>query len=294
MVPKYDSHWYEKYLPVYGTSFDTVPAAVFTSIGSKLEALQSPQPLVTVSIIAYNEERNLVACLWALSDMVCSYPLEIIGVNNNSTDRTAEIFEKVGIPYFNESRNSCGYARQCGLQHARGKYHINIDADTLYPPRYVEIMVRALSRDGVIAASSLWSYIPDAHHSKFSLFLYETLRDVYIFLQSIKRPELSVRGLVFAYDTEYARKVGIRVDLKRGEDGSLALGLKQYGKIVFVRNRRARAVTGYGTLSVDGSLWDSFKVRLLKAFRTVSALFTKKSIYQDEASNLIDDRHQKE
>ena len=49
----------------------------------------------------------------------------------------------------------------------------------------------------------------------------------------------------FAYRTEYARKTGIRTDIIRGEDGYLALQLKQFGKIAFVRKRRARAVTGY-------------------------------------------------
>ena len=79
----------------------------------------------------------------------------------------------------------------------------------------------------------------------------------HLWLQSFNRPELSVRGLVFAYNTELARKVGIRTDIIRGEDGSLALGLKPYGRIAFVRKRRARAVTGYGTVSKDGSLMDS-------------------------------------
>ena len=161
------------------------------------------------------------------------------------------------------------------------------DADTIYPPRYVETMVDALERRGAVAASSLWSYIPDAAHSAAGLWLYELARDTHLWLQSFQRPELSVRGLVFAYDTELARKVGIRTDIIRGEDGSLALGLKPYGRIAFVRSRRARAVTGYGTVSKDGTLLDSFRVRAVKALKGLGGMFFKKSEYKDEEDNLL-------
>ena len=213
--------------------------------------------------------------------------MEIIATDNLSKDRTAEVLEALGLPWQRETTPGCGHARLCGLNRARGKYHINIDADTMYPPRYVETLVGALERPGVVAVSSLWGYIPDASHPAFGLWCYELARDTHLWLQSFRRPELSVRGLVFAYDTSLARKVGIRTDIIRGEDGSLALGLKQYGRIVFVRSRRARAVTGYGTVSKDGTLLDSFRVRAVKALKGAGSLFTRKSEYEDEEDNLL-------
>ena len=119
------------------------------------------------------------------------------------------------------------------------------------------------------------------------LLCYEATRDLHLWLQSFKRPELSVRGLVFAYRTDLARKTGIRTDIIRGEDGYLALQLKQFGKIAFVRKRRARAVTGYGTVGADGSLFNSFKVRVANGLRGIGGLFTKKKEYKDEESNLV-------
>lgn len=279
--------WYTHYLQFYNHSLTEIPEEQVEVLRHRLASLQSNSPLVTVSVIAYNEEKRLFACLSSLSEMVCRHPIEIIGVNNNSSDRTEDLFRLVGIPYYNESRKSCGYARQCGLDHARGKYHLNIDSDTLYPPHYVETMVSALEKPGVVAAQALWSYIPDEQHSRLSLWVYEALRDVYLWMQSYKRPELSVRGLVFAYRTEEARKEGIRVELKRGEDGSLALALKKYGRIVFVRNRKARAVTGYGTVSADGSFLNSFRIRMLKGLRQLPGLFFKKKQYEDDPANLL-------
>lgn len=104
-------------------------------------------------------------------------------------------------------------------------------------------------------------------------------------LSSVRR--LSVRGLVFAYRTECARKTGIRTDIIRGEDGYLALQLKQFGKIAFVRKRRARAVTGYGTVGADGTLFNSFKVRVVSRLKGIGGLFTQKKEYKDEESNLV-------
>ena len=279
--------WYTKYLTVYEKTFDTVSPAIINEIRDKIHSLQSPHPLATVSVIAYNEEKHLVSCLWSLSEMKCKYPIEIIGVDNDSKDKTAEIFQATGIPFYTEKQHSCGFARSCGLAHAKGKYHINIDSDTLYPPSYMDIMIEALGQDRTVAASSLWSYFPDKEHPALGLKLYELTRDLYLWLQSFKRPELSVRGLVFAYHTELARNIGIRTDIIRGEDGSLAFELKKQGKIKFIRNRKARAVTGYGTVSADGSLFNSFKRQAVKGIKHFTSLFHSKCKYEDEDSNLV-------
>lgn len=279
--------WYKKYLAIYEKPFNEAPQAVIEVIKENIRHLQSDHPLVSVVVIAYNEEKHLLANLWSLSDTQCKYPLEIIGVDNESADRTAEIFQACGVPYYTEHQHSCGYARRCGLAHAKGKYYICIDSDTMYPPKYIETLVRKLEQPDIVAVSSLWSYIPDKQHPWLGVKLYEFFRDSYLFLQSFKRPELSVRGLVFAYNIAYGRKVGYRVDIVRGEDGSMALGLKKYGKIGFIRKRKARAVTGYGTVGADGSFFNSFKTRAVKALKNAGNLFIKKEIYEDEDSNLI-------
>jgi len=278
--------WYEKYLSVYERPFSEVSEEVITETRDRLAALQSDEPLLSIVVIAYNEERHLQACLWALSEMECSYPVEIIGVNNDSKDRTAEIFERSGIPYDTEYQHSCGYARRCGLQNCRGKYYFDIDADTLYPPKYFDIMMKELLKPDVSCVSSLWSYVPDEKHSALSLRLFELCRDAFLWVQHFKRPELSVRGLVFAYNAEYGRKEPYRVDIIRGEDGSMALALKKYGRIAFVRNRKARAITGYGTLNEE-SMWHSFKTRVKTQMKGICRIFHSTDHYEDSEENLV-------
>ena len=46
------------------------------------------------------------AFLWTISEIKCKYPVEIIGVDNDSTNRTAEIYEKSGIVK-NNNEDAC-------------------------------------------------------------------------------------------------------------------------------------------------------------------------------------------
>lgn len=280
------ANWYDKYLSIYGKSPDEIPDSIFDEIKEKLAEKQCKDPLASVVVIAYNEERHLPACLWSLSELQSQYPIEILGVNNNSKDRTEEIYQRLGLPYFNEMKQSPGFARQCGLENARGQYHFCIDADTFYPPRYIDLMMSKLTKPNVSCVSSFWSFFPDEQHSSFGLFLFELVRDIFLYVQHFKRPELCVRGMVFAFKTDLARKVKIRTDIRRGEDGSLALSLKPYGKIAFLYNRYARPVTGYGTIGSQ-SLWQSFVQHVKMQGRGITRIFYKKDHYEDSDENLV-------
>lgn len=278
--------WYDKYLSIYGKPFSEVPQEVIDGTRERLARLQSSEPLASIVVIGYNEETHLQACLWAISEIRCKYPVEIIGVDNDSKDRTAEIYEKSGIPYFTEYQHSCGYARRCGLQHAKGKFYFDVDSDTLYPPMYYEVMLNYLLKPGVACASATYGFIPDENHSKLSLRMFEMARDLFLWAQHFKRPELSVRGLVFAYNADFGRKEPYRVDIIRGEDGSMAFNLKKYGKIVFVRDSRCRAITGYGTFGKE-SMWKSFVNHVKVQMKGITRIFHKTEHYKDSEDNLV-------
>ena len=278
--------WYENYLSIYGKPLEEVPDDILDKIKKQLSAIQSEQPLVSIAIIAYNEEKRLPACLWSLSELKTKYPIEILGVNNNSKDLTEQVYQRLGLTYYNESRQSPGFARQCGLDHAKGKYLFCVDADTFYPSKYVDLMMEKLQKPDVSCVSAFWSFYPDERHSVLGLFLFELMRDAFLWFQHFKRPELCVRGMVFAVNADYARGVKIRTDIRRGEDGSLALSLKKYGKIAFLYHRQARPVTGYGTLNEE-SLWRSFLFRMKTQIKGISRIFYKKDFYEDSEDNLI-------
>ena len=279
-------NWYDKYLAINGKLPDEIPNSIWDEIKSSLAQKQSQKPLISVVVIAYNEECHLPACLWSLSELKTKYQIEIIGVNNNSKDRTEDVYKLLGLPYYNETRQSPGYARQCGLAHSRGKYHFFIDADTFYPSCYVDLMMQKLEKQNVSCVGTFWSYYPDEKHSAFGLFIFELIRDTFLWVQHFKRPELNIRGMTFAFRADYAKQVKIRTDIRRGEDGSLALELKKFGKIAFLYNRKARPVTGYGTLNEESllqSLWHRVKVQ----GKGITRIFHKTVHYEDKEENLV-------
>ncbi len=280
------ANWYDKYLTIYGKPFSEVPQEVIDGTRERLARLQSPEPLVSIVVIAYNEEHRLTSCLWSLSELQTKYPVEILGVNNNSQDMTEEVYRRLSLPYYNESKQSPGFARQCGLQHARGKYHFFIDADTFYPSCYVDRMMAVLLKPGVSCVGTFWSFYPDENHSAFGLFCFELVRDTFFWVQHFKRPELNIRGMTFAFNADYARQCTIRTDIRRGEDGSLALSLKKFGKIAFLYHRKARPVTGYGTLGKQ-SVWSSFLERLRVQMRGITRIFYSTDHYEDTEDNLV-------
>ncbi|MDD2618390.1 MAG: glycosyltransferase family A protein [Bacteroidales bacterium] len=279
--------WYDTYLSVFEKPFEEVPGEIIERVSKKLHSMQSAEPVVSVVVIAHNEASRLFGCLWSLSENITNYPIEIIGVDNHSTDNTAEVYKASGIPWYYEENQSCGYARNRGRMYAKGKYYICIDSDTLYPPAYIQILTDRLERPGIVAVSSLWSFLPDKRFPTWQLKLYEFLRDIHLWLLAFKRPEMSVRGMVFAYNLEYGRTIDYRVDIIRGEDGMMALGLKKYGKISFIRNRKARALTSNAMLYSDGGIGSAFKKRILRSFKHWQGYFVKKASYDDQESNMI-------
>ena len=62
--------WYDKYLSIYGKPLNEVPLDIVIEIKNQLVSLQSIDPLVSIVVSAYNEEKRLAACLWSLSDII--------------------------------------------------------------------------------------------------------------------------------------------------------------------------------------------------------------------------------
>lgn len=280
--------WYSEYSESYDKDWRTLPKMVLEELKEDIARVNAEaSPLASVVAIAHNEEKHLVSCLQSLVKNIASFPFEILVINNNSTDSTEELLQFLGVKYFNETKKGPGHARNCGLDHASGRYYICADSDTVYPPTYVQTMVRALEDESVACAFGLWSFFPDKGHTPTQLWLYEGIRDIYLRIQQIKRPELNVRGMVFAFRTEMGRKYRFRTDIIRGEDGSLALCMKNDGKLKLLTTKKVRPVTGHGTVGQDGGMLGMFMVRAKKALTSLTHLVTKQDKYEDEESNLI-------
>lgn len=280
--------WYEKMLRFYERPFGEVPDGLREHVRTRLAAMQSPTPVASVVIIAHNEATRLFSCLWSLSENTASFPVELLVVDNLSTDNTVQVAEALGVRCLSETKKGAGHARQCGLDKARGRYYLTVDADSLYPPRYIERMVRALEDGQTVCSYATLSFRPDGKHSQAGIWCYECIRNFYLKLRNIKRPELCVRGSCMAFRVDEARAAGgFRTDIIRGEDGSLALALKARGKLRFVTSRKARIITNDPALLRGESLGRRLAGHAANALKSIRSLFTSESEYRDEDSNLL-------
>ena len=107
----------------------------------------APQrPTVTVVIPTLNEERMLPGCLAALAAQ--TEPVdEIVVVDNNCTDRTAEIALAAGARVITESQAGITYARTAGFDAATSDIIARIDADTLVSTNWAETIRDAFAAD---------------------------------------------------------------------------------------------------------------------------------------------------
>ena len=113
------------------------------------------RPRISLIIPAYNEEAYLPACLDAVMAHVARPGIEIIVVDNNSTDGTRQVVERYpGVTCLFEPRKGVTRARQCGLRGSSGEILAYVDADTRPPPGWVDQIEEHFAADPALACLS--------------------------------------------------------------------------------------------------------------------------------------------
>ena len=265
--------WVKRHYLEYN-SVDDIPQEVFDRIKARFAKLHTDTPIVSIVVVAYNEEKTILKSLSSLSEISSKYPVEIIVSNNNSTDRTQEILDRCGVKSVFQPIQGVGFAREAGLQIAKGVYHLCADADSIYPPTYVDEMIKPMVAGVAVASYGRVSFLPDGSMSRPTLAIYEFFKDLVIGLRSIKRPELVAGGASLAFYTEQAKQIGWRTDVKRGEDGQMILAIKKTGEIAMVKSSSSRIWTTARTLDAVGSLFNMIWRRVKKEFCRLHFYFT--------------------
>tara|TARA_R110002095_G_scaffold198037_1_gene177376 strand:- start:759 stop:1535 length:777 start_codon:yes stop_codon:yes gene_type:complete len=107
-------------------------------------------PVYSVIVPAFNEADFLPHTLQSLSAAMgaLEQPGEIIVVDNNSTDDTADIARALGARVVSEPINQISRARNAGAAVARGGFFIFVDADTEIPANVLGQALRQLREEG--------------------------------------------------------------------------------------------------------------------------------------------------
>ena len=268
--------WIENHL-FEGRQFADLSADELGTLRNALQRFDHPSPEVSVVIPAWNEENNIYRTLSSLAATTSGLAVELIVINNNSTDGTQRVLDTLGVKNYLQPKQGTPHARQMGLEKARGKYHLCADSDTFYPPEWIDLMVKPMQENEAVAGVyGTYSFMPPKGQSRAGLWLYELLSTLLIRYRRRTKEYMNVYGFNMGFVTETGRRTGgFRVSGNRqyahvsgsdfaneAEDGRMALNLKKVGKLAWVTHPKARVFTSPRRLMDDGSVAKAFVKRV--------------------------------
>lgn len=106
-------------------------------------------PLVTVVIPTYNEEKPIEDCVRSLRKQ--DMPLDIIVVDDGSYDQTVAICETIGVQVLRQGHKGPGSARNFGARNSKGNILVLVDADMVLESGYVSKLIAPIARGEVVA-----------------------------------------------------------------------------------------------------------------------------------------------
>lgn len=114
--------------------------------------------LVSVIIPAYNEEKYLGKCLDSLNKQTFTN-FETILVDDGSTDRTKLIASEYLVKIWSISHGGAGQARNFGIEKARGKIIVFLDADMIFERNFLKNLTKPIIEGKCIGTYSQSEFI---------------------------------------------------------------------------------------------------------------------------------------
>lgn len=192
--------------------------------------------MISVVIPAYNEVQVINKALASVAGQDFPGKFEVIVVDNNSSDGTAEAAKKfhnqLNLKIISEARQGRGAARATGFAAAQGDIICSTDADTIVPPNWLREITTPLSKSGVIAVAGT-SKIDEGTALQNKIFnwlqprvaMWFQKRHGYIWLtgcnSAVKKSAYQTCG-------------GFKPDLNALEDVEIAERLTRHGRILLV------------------------------------------------------------
>ncbi|GAA3680613.1 glycosyltransferase [Arthrobacter ginkgonis] len=197
---------------------------------------------VTVIVPAYNEAAGIEAAVRSI--VASTHPVEIIVVDDGSTDRTADIVEALGLPGVTVIRKENGgkpSALNAGLDAASHGLVVMVDGDTVFEPETVHALIqpfadprvgaisgntKVANRGGILGA---WQHIEYVVGFNLDRRLFDVAECM-----------PTVPGAIGAFRRDALLRVGGVSDDTLAEDTDLTMALCRDGwRVVYQDNARA-------------------------------------------------------
>lgn len=189
-------------------------------------------------IPAYNEEALIGKCVESVLAEVkrSGREVDVVVVNNNSTDRTREIAASyAGVRVVDELQKGLVSARDGGFRATTAELVANIDADTIVPEGWLDTVFREFEKDDrLVCLSGPYIYYDLQTWDRFLVSLFYVLTWlIYVINRFVLRVGSVVQGGNFVFRRDaWAKAGGYNREIKfYGEDTDVAVRLSKVGKV---------------------------------------------------------------
>ncbi|QHN05159.1 glycosyltransferase family 2 protein [Granulicella sp. WH15] len=228
-------------------------------------------------IPAYNEESYLPDCLESILAQTRDLEggVEIIVVNNASSDRTREVAASYpGVTVVDEPRKGLTYARQAGFGASSGELIANVDSDSRLTPGWVQTVLREFEADKKLVALSgpvVYYDLTPTQRVSVQLFYFLAFM-VYVLNRYVLRAGSMVQGGNFVLRSSALESIGgfnLAISFY-GEDTDIARRMNRLGKVEFTFGLKmfssARRLKHEGMLTIAARytinyFWTTFRKR---------------------------------
>ena len=223
-------------------------------------------PHLSVVVPAYNAAATIGDCIAALRRQNCDGPVELIVVDDGSTDDTAALARAAGATVINAPHGHAAAARNVGLRAATGPLICFTDADCAPHPDWLSQISRPFADPDVIGCKGTYATRQRQLVARFVQLEYE---DKYDRL----RPQATI-DFIDTYSCAYRRAVllangGFDESIRYVEDQELSFRLAARGyKMVFqesavVDHLHSATLPAYLRKKANIGLW---KMRIIRRF----------------------------
>ena len=210
---------------------------------------------------AYNEEAYLPACLESVLAQTGELgdAVEIIVVNNASSDRTREVaLGYSGVRVVDEPRKGLTFARQAGFAASTGELIANVDSDSRLTEGWVQTVLKEFAAEPkLVALSGPFIYYDMSPSQRVSVRIFYAIAYlVYALNRYVLRAGSMVQGGNFVLRRAALEKIGgfNTAIAFYGEDTDIARRMHQVGEVKFTFDLKmfssARRLKKEGTLRI--------------------------------------------